>query len=397
MNIYFVSFQGFRNGQPWGAVKGLFPFFVEINKKISPQAVYFVSKSDKIQTKDNIIEVSKLYRLICLFFAFINKFIYKIPSYKQRFIQEKLFDYFVSRKISKSVILLSSAYLVKSSKKNKKLGGINIFLAANPDDYEIHYLLKNEQKKHNVAFNDAYTYKKRIDFGSKAVFSFDHIITFTSTQYSSFAKRIPVNKISLVEHYILPREKTFPEINYTKKNILTFCFIAHPFWLKGLPYLLEAWSKINSNDIKLIVGGRIDKQMQEFIDKNYSNLKNIEYTGWINNLNKFLRTSHVCIIPSLLDAGPATVAEAMYCKLPVIVSDGCGASLIVQANINGFVVPTGNSNAITDKINWFIDNKQRIDSMGNKASKTISELSLNDQNKNVADHIQCIIKELTKK
>lgn len=123
-------------------------------------------------------------------------------------------------------------------------------------------------------------------------------------------------------------------------------------------------------------------------------MHNIKYTGWVNDLNHYYRSSDVCIVPSLLDAGPATVAEAMYCGIPVVVSEGCGSKALIEEGVNGFVVPAMDSEAIAQKVQWFIDNPDQIPGMGKNAAATIERLAKSDQNKDVANHIRQIIREL---
>lgn len=393
-SIYFVTFQGIIKGIPMGTTKFVIPILSSFEKEIKQRITYFVSNNQSKNEDINIQEVSRSYKIALKFLALINRFVIKVPSYKMRFIQERLFDFFVYLRIKEPVVLISTAYLLKATAKNKKFGGINIFLAGNPDDYEIHHLLKSEQKKHAVIFHDAYTYEKRIKFVSRSVFSFDHIITFTISEYESFSKRIPKERLSFIESHIIPNPQTFPEIKYSKNNEITFCYVAHPFWLKGLPYLLEALSSINIDGSRLRIAGRIDNQIRKFIDEHYTKLKNVEYLGWVEDLNQFFRTSHVCIVPSLLDAGPATIAEAMYCGLPVIVSDGCGAKSLVKEGENGFVVPAGKSEAIAEKISWFYNNQSQIPEMGKNAKTTINEFFKGDQNDKVAKHIFNIIARL---
>lgn len=392
--IYFISFQSINGSRLNGMTKLVVPIINSLPEKVKKQTIYIISSAIKTNESFRIETVNQIYVLILKLMSIFNNYVFQLSSYKTRYIQERMYDFFLSIRIVRPITLLSTTYLYHSTKKNKKLGGANVYLAGNPDDYQIHQLLKNEQIKHNVRFDDAYTFKKRIDFVSKSLFTFDHIITFTLTQYDSYVKRISKDKISLIESHIIPNPISFPEVSSIQPEKLIFCFVAHPFWLKGLPYLLEAWSHIEAQNITLRIAGRIDEHLQEFIDLHYSELENVEYLGWVKDLNMFYRTSDICIVPSLLDAGPATVAEAMYCGLPVIVSDGCGARTLIKNGENGFVVPSENAEAIAKSIKWIINNPKVLPLMGQKAKETILELEKGNQNKKVADHIMKVISDL---
>ena len=124
--------------------------------------------------------------------------------------------------------------------------------------------------------------------------------------------------------------------------------------------------------------------------------QNIKFVGHVPDLNKYMRSSHVCVVPSLLDAGPATVAEALYCGLPVITTDGCGSKTLIKDGENGFVVPIANSDALAEKIQWFIDNQDKIEQMGKNAKETMLNVEHSDQNEVLANHIKEVMDKLKK-
>jgi glycosyltransferase involved in cell wall biosynthesis len=395
-NILFVSFQGISKGIPNGMVKSILQIINGFDNTTKNSFLYIVSQVDGYRGDVSIRQLSAFYLFIKRAVNYLNKFI-GIPYHYIRYWNERAFDFFLCLRLKEPTIIISSAYLLKSLKKNKLLGGMNILLAGNPDDYEIYSLLKSEQNKHNILFADAYTYRKRIDFVAESTSSYDHIITFSTITFESYSKRITKDNISSIPSYIIPNPQTFQKQSIEKNKLLTFCFVAHPFWLKGLPYLLEAWHSLKPTSCELVIGGRLDNQLKTYIDQHYNKLQNVKYLGWVKDLNKFFRSSHVCIVPSLIDAGPATVAEAMYCGLPVIVSEGCGSRTLIKDGENGFVVASGSSQSIAHKIRWFIENPDQIETMGRNTTNKIIELERSKQNNKVAEHILKVINSLEDK
>jgi len=393
MKIVF-AFQGtIRNSNFTAMSRIIVPIIEAFPEDIKNRTTLYAGGVYNTQMNFSIKNVNFFFDFIQRLILFLNRKIFKLPHYKVYYLNERLYDIFLSLRIKEPTVIISTAYLYKTIKKNKKLGGKNLLLAGNPDDFEIYSILKKEKKKYNLQFMDAYTYKPRVRYGLKSVNIFDHIIALNELQVESFTKRIPAEKVSCIYVDILPDYNRFLEKDIEKDKILTFCFVAHPFWLKGLIYLLEAWKKIDTTNCKLKIGGRIDEHLQKIIDEKYSYLQNVQYTGEVKNMNFFLRTSHVCIIPSLLDASPRTVTEAMYCELPVIVTDGCGNKVLINDGINGFVIPAGNSAAIAEKMKWFSQNKNKISSMGLEARKTIQNLAEIDF-KNVANQLLYIIEKI---
>ena len=65
----------------------------------------------------------------------------------------------------------------------------------------------------------------------------------------------------------------------------------------------------------------------------------------------------------------------MACGLPVIVSDMVGAKQVVEQQRNGFVVPSGDVDALVNKMRWFLQNKGCIGRMSMAARATAEDLS----------------------
>jgi glycosyltransferase involved in cell wall biosynthesis len=70
------------------------------------------------------------------------------------------------------------------------------------------------------------------------------------------------------------------------------------------------------------------------------------------------------------------VAEAMACGVPVIVTSKTGASDLVVDGKNGFVVPPGDVDAITERLRFMAEDRERVRRMGVAARETVAGLTL---------------------
>jgi glycosyltransferase involved in cell wall biosynthesis len=179
-----------------------------------------------------------------------------------------------------------------------------------------------------------------------------------------------------------------------KNENISFIYVGHTVWLKGIYYLLLAWEEANLTGCQLKIVGKINEQLSQFLKTRFGKLPNVEYVGSVENPNLLYRQSHVFISPSLLDAHPATVSEALFCGLPVIVSEGCGAKTLVANGVNGFVIPAANSDAIASKMVWFSQNKGLIPEMGKEAVSSIGKLIDKNQEYGFEQHLLEIIELL---
>nr|WP_249365898.1 glycosyltransferase family 4 protein [Pseudoalteromonas sp. NEC-BIFX-2020_002] len=178
---------------------------------------------------------------------------------------------------------------------------------------------------------------------------------FTESQRRTYTSSYRDKEIFYRETFIKPNAKLFPETIVTKRKQFTFCYIAHSVWLKGLTVLLDAWKESRPAGAKLLIGGNIESGLKKSIEEKYRDIEGVEFLGRVEDLNLFFRESHVCVVPSLLDAGPATVAESLSCGTPVICSDGCGSSTLVTGPF-GQVFKSGSDKALAKALNELSSN-----------------------------------------
>ncbi len=398
MQIIFASFQGIRKNNKAVGMAGIMS---NILKYINEEYKFFISFKPLTNISKDASRLSIFHNI---FIAFTSKsyfFFKKIPFLnfnigKIRFLQELSYDFFLLFKFKAPIILITTAYIPRTLNKNRCLGGINIFIAGNAYDRNINDILKKEEELFNIRIKDPYTYEPRLKNIDNHLKSVDSIITNSDIVFKSYKNYFPEKNIYLDKLDININKKNFINKKYKKGKHIVFCYIAHTVWLKGLIYLLHAWKKLNVNNASLIIGGSRSKIIQKIINSNYSNVKNLKIVGFVPDLNRFYRTSDICIVPSLIDNHPTTISEALYCGLPVITTDGCGSSTLVKDGHNGFVVPPANSDAIAEKIKWFIDNQNQIEAMSQNAEATMESLENSNQEQKLAEHILTIIDELKK-
>ena len=99
---------------------------------------------------------------------------------------------------------------------------------------------------------------------------------------------MPSYKLSSAFYDIIPNESKFRNIKVKKHYKLTFIYIAHSVWLKGISYLLEAWKNIESSNVQLLIAGKINPDVNDYIKSNFNNLKHVSYVGHLKTLMNFI-------------------------------------------------------------------------------------------------------------
>ena len=79
--------------------------------------------------------------------------------------------------------------------------------------------------------------------------------------------------------------------------------------------------------------------------------------------------------------------EAMGCGTPVIVSENTGAKETVSDGVNGFVIPVEDIAALKQKILFFYNNRDKLESFGKNARKRAENYTWENYRKRIREVI----------
>lgn len=81
----------------------------------------------------------------------------------------------------------------------------------------------------------------------------------------------------------------------------------------------------------------------------------------------------VLVCPSVEDSLPIVVTEALMYGKVCIVSDSVGMADYITEGKNGFVFPKGNRKALSEKMEWMIENREQLWQIGQNARQTYED------------------------
>lgn len=157
-------------------------------------------------------------------------------------------------------------------------------------------------------------------------------------------------------------------------QIITFITIGFLEERKGQDILLKAIHKLPDNiknQSEFYLVGHNNTLLGEKICREIKDNKRIIITGSVDRekIHELLRLSDVLICPSRQDPMPTVAAEAMMHAVPCIVSDITGTAAYIHDGEDGLVFQCENENNLAEKMQWCIKNKDKLESMGEKARK----------------------------
>ncbi len=167
---------------------------------------------------------------------------------------------------------------------------------------------------------------------------------------------------------------------------------------KGQDILLRAIHKLpdtikNSSEFFLV--GHNKTLLGEKICRESEENDKIIITGSVDRekIHELLRLADVFICPSRQDPMPTVVAEAMMHAVPCIVSDVVGTTAYIHDEEDGLVFSCENECELAEKIQWCVNNKDKLQCMGEKARKLYEKyFSMSAFEKRLLEIIQDAIK-----
>jgi len=150
----------------------------------------------------------------------------------------------------------------------------------------------------------------------------------------------------------------------------TFLYVGRLWQGKGLKYLLEAFRLTQSRartPVSLMIVGDGPHEDTLRHDSREMGLKNVIFTGFIqrNALPTFYAASDAFVFPTLGDPYGLVVDEAMACSLPIISTDAAGEiHARVEEGVNGYIVPSGDSTCLADRMIRLAENEAMRKRMG---------------------------------
>lgn len=158
-----------------------------------------------------------------------------------------------------------------------------------------------------------------------------------------------------------------------------FGFAGRIVTLKGWKEYLGAVKRItqNNHSFKFVIAGdgvEREEMLQEI--STFDSSIDIEYKGYLTNMNDFYNSIDCFVLPSHFEASPLSLIEAQACGVVVIASDIPSIKEIISNKINGFLFKKGKENDLACVMLEVYKNKKLRDAMVSTASQDVQKFAL---------------------
>lgn len=136
---------------------------------------------------------------------------------------------------------------------------------------------------------------------------------------------------------------------------------------KGLGDLFNAIKTLNTKSVELVVLGSLLAPM-EFYKKEFP-LFTYEATRSHSEVLELMQSCDIFCLPSIVEGRALVMQEAMSQGLPLIITPNTGGEDLIIEEETGFLVPIRSPEKIAEKINWFLEHRNQLPNMSNKAKR----------------------------
>lgn len=157
-----------------------------------------------------------------------------------------------------------------------------------------------------------------------------------------------------------------------------FVFVGRLLRDKGVREYLQAARLVRQRHPQarcLLVGGADDNPSAIDPDELRGHVErgDVEWVGKVSDVRPYLRMSSVFVLPSYREGLPRSTLEAMACGLAVVTTDAPGCRDTVTHGDNGFLVPVGNAEALSDAMIALCEQPSLRNEMGNRSRRIALE------------------------
>jgi glycosyltransferase involved in cell wall biosynthesis len=137
---------------------------------------------------------------------------------------------------------------------------------------------------------------------------------------------------------------------------MTIAFAGRLVASKGIRTLLAAHERLaqRGRDVQLLIAGLPDPANPTSIRPQeieaWTRRPNVKHLGFVEDIAALWAGAHIAVLPSHREGLPLSLLEAAACGRPLVATDVPGCRDIARADVNAFLVPLEDADALADAI-----------------------------------------------
>ena len=162
------------------------------------------------------------------------------------------------------------------------------------------------------------------------------------------------------------------------EGAIVFSFVGRMVKDKGIVELITAFKMIlkTREDAYLLLVGPLEQELDplpaevlDFIQQH----PQVVAAGYQNDVRPWMVASDVFVFPSYREGFPNVVMQAACLEVPCIVSDINGCNEIIEAQVNGLIVPAKDAKALYEAMHAMMTDERKRQSFAKKSREFVSK------------------------
>lgn len=179
-------------------------------------------------------------------------------------------------------------------------------------------------------------------------------------------------RVTVLPYGAPPGEYVIPTEQRPRAGKLKVLFVGGLSQRKGLSYLLEAVSRFGSRIELTLVGHRVAEcGALDAALRLHRWIPSLPHAALLEEISRH----DVMVFPSLFEGLALVVLEAMSQGVPVITTPNTGASHFISDGEDGFIVPIRDVEAIVERLEMFIHDRDHLAAMSQAAIRKAAQHS----------------------
>lgn len=281
-------------------------------------------------------------------------------------LRDAVFDFAATRALEPCDIFHGwSHQCLRSLRRAKEMGAITFVERPNTHDRYQHRLLEEEFRRWGFQ-----GYEPVRPWGMRrglAEFDMaDFIIVPSRFAYESMiAEGVSGERLFLIP-YGVDVERFRP--GTPPEDVFRLLFVGQVSLRKGVPYLLQAWTRLNLPRAELWLVGRVTPDAAHVVQP-YRDHPTIRFLGHVADPAPLYRQASAFVLPSIEEGSALVTYEAMASGLPLVFTYNTGA--VARDGIEGLQVPIRDVDALAAAIERLYTDPELRREMGRAARKRV--------------------------
>jgi UDP-glucose:(heptosyl)LPS alpha-1,3-glucosyltransferase len=174
---------------------------------------------------------------------------------------------------------------------------------------------------------------------------------------------IDISKFNINERAKL-RSETRGSLNIPPEATVIGLITSGDFKKRNVDGMIRAFAALKDTDLRLLIAGKDNITRHKSLTEQLKIADRVVFAPAIPDVQRYYFAADIFILPAHIEEFGRSVAEAMYCGLPVVVSKWAGAADILEGEARNYILPQVDADTIATYLEKLLADRSAWDRLG---------------------------------